>query len=113
MYIYIHIYVHVYIYITYIYIIITYIYIYMVFTTEGFFFFRSSYRKLARVGFEPTTTEFRSDALTDSQIELCTVTPISSLCSVFTFYFRLCLCQSQHLFQAKSCTGNHVSSGMN
>ena len=30
-----------------------------------FFFFRSSYRKLAWVGFEPTTTEFRSDALTD------------------------------------------------
>ena len=26
---------------------------------------RSSYRKLAWVGFEPTTTEFRSDALTD------------------------------------------------
>ena len=25
----------------------------------------SSYRKLAWVGFEPTTTEFRSDALTD------------------------------------------------
>ena len=25
----------------------------------------SSYRELARVGFEPTTTEFRSDALTD------------------------------------------------
>ena len=27
--------------------------------------FRSSYRKLAWVGFEPATTEFRSDALTD------------------------------------------------
>ena len=27
--------------------------------------FRSSYRKLAWVGFEPTTTQFRSDALTD------------------------------------------------
>ena len=27
--------------------------------------FRSSYRKLAWVGFEPTTTEFRSEALTD------------------------------------------------
>ena len=35
----------------------------MVFITEGFF--RSSYTKLAWVGFEPTTTEFRSDALTD------------------------------------------------
>ena len=31
----------------------------MVFITDGF------YRKLAWVGFEPTTTEFRSDALTD------------------------------------------------
>ena len=30
--------------------------------------FRSSYRKLAWMGFEPTTTEFRSDALTDSAI---------------------------------------------
>ena len=40
-----------------------YRYIYMVFITEGFF--RSSYTKLAWVGFEPTTTEFRSDALTD------------------------------------------------
>ena len=35
----------------------------MVFTTEGFF--RSSYRKVAWVGFEPTTTEFYSGALTD------------------------------------------------
>ena len=35
----------------------------MVFTTEGFF--ESNYRKLASVGFEPTTTEFRSDALTE------------------------------------------------
>ena len=36
----------------------------------------SSYRKLAWVGFEPMTTEFRSGALTLSQ--LCTATPISS-----------------------------------
>ena len=35
----------------------------MVFMTEGFF--RSSYSKLARVGFQPTTTEFRSEALTN------------------------------------------------
>ena len=33
--------------------------------------FRSSYRKLAWVGFEPTTTEFRSDALTDWAIRPC------------------------------------------
>ena len=30
----------------------------------------SSYRKLAWVGLEPTTTEFRSDALTDWPIRL-------------------------------------------
>ena len=30
----------------------------------------SSYRKLGRVGFEPKTTEFRSDALTDWAIRL-------------------------------------------
>ena len=29
----------------------------------------SNYRKLARVGFEPTTTEFPSDALTDWAIK--------------------------------------------
>ena len=47
----------------------------------------SSYRKLVWVRFEPTTTEFRSDARTDSyqamnstrtQSQLCTATPISS-----------------------------------
>ena len=32
---------------------------------DHWWIFRSSYRKLAWVGFEPTTTEFRSDALTD------------------------------------------------
>ena len=37
--------------------------IYMVFTIEGLFW--SSYTKLAWVGFEPTATEFRSDALSD------------------------------------------------
>ena len=43
----------------------------------------SSYRRLAWVGFELTTTEFRSDALTDwgisstrTQSQLCTATPI-------------------------------------
>ena len=44
----------------------------------------SSYRKLSWVGFELTTTEFLSDALTDWAIRLalkrllCTATPISS-----------------------------------
>ena len=41
---------------------ILYMVLYMVFFTEGL---SSSYRKLARVGFEPATTEFCSDALTD------------------------------------------------
>ena len=56
----------IYIYIYNIYIIYIYIYIYIcvcvVFTSEGFW---SSYRKLVWVGIEPTTTEFRSEALTD------------------------------------------------
>ena len=42
--------------------ILTYIYIYSI---HHWRIFRSSYRKLAWVGFEPTTTEFRSDAVTD------------------------------------------------
>ena len=40
-----------------------YIYIY-IYGIHHWSIFRSSYRKLAWVGFEPTTTEFRSDALT-------------------------------------------------
>ena len=31
---------------------------------------------------------------------------------MFTFHFGNCLCQSPHLLEVKSCTGNHVSSGM-
>ena len=45
--------------------ILTYIYIYSI---HHWRIFRSSYRKLAWVGFEPTTTDFRSDALTDWSI---------------------------------------------
>ena len=64
-YLYIHnIYIYIYIYITYIYmsLYICMLYIY------GFHHWRilwSSYRKLAWVGFEPTTTEFHSDPLID------------------------------------------------
>ena len=63
-----------YIYITYVYICIyiyiyVYIYIYMyIYITYGIHHCRilsSSLRKLAWEGFEPTTTEFRSDPLTD------------------------------------------------
>ena len=70
--------------------------------------FRSSYRKLAWVGFEPMTTEFLIIALTEwiispwspirLQSQLCTPTTVSSLCSVFTFHLGLCLCQSRHHF---------------
>ena len=40
-------------------------YIYMVYGMHHWKIFRSSCRKLAWVGFEPTITEFRSDTLTD------------------------------------------------
>ena len=65
-YIYIYIYTHIHIYIyIYIYIYIcTYIYIY-IYGTHHWSLIWSSYRKLAWVGFEPTTIEFHSDALTD------------------------------------------------
>ena len=85
--------------------------------------FRSSYRKLAWVGFEPMTTlnsvrrskrqSYHTMSLTRSQSQLCAVTPISSLCSEFIFHFGLCLRQLPHLPQVNSRTGNHVSSGMN
>ena len=78
-YIYIYIYIYTYIYInTYIYIYIyiwiymyicvcvcVYIYIYMFSPLEEF---KSSYRKLAWDGFQPTTTELCSDTLTDWDI---------------------------------------------
>ena len=47
-----------------------YIYIYIyIYGIHHWRILRSSYRKLAWVGFEPTTTEFRSDALTDWAIK--------------------------------------------
>ena len=62
---------------------------------------RSRYRKLAWVGLGSITTEFHSDALTDWAIspcvQLCTATPISSLCEVFTFPFCHFICQWLHL----------------
>ena len=42
--------------------------------------FRSGYRKLAWVGFEPTTTEFRSDALTDWVIRPCVQLALRANC---------------------------------
>ena len=56
---------YIYIYISYnyiyIYIICIYLYLYLYIYM---YIFRSSYRKLAWVGFEPTTSGFRSEALT-------------------------------------------------
>ena len=60
-YIYICIYIYIYI---YIYIIYIYIYIHIIHVIHHWSILWSSYRKLAWVGFEPTNTEFRSDALT-------------------------------------------------
>ena len=50
---------------------------------------------------------------TRSQSQLCTATPISSLFSVLTLHFGLWHRQCPDFRQAKSRTGNHVSSGMN
>ena len=76
--------------------------IYMVVTTDRFFELR--YRKFAWVGFEPTTTEFRSDAVTDWSIRLWVqlslranfvqllqfhlLAPCSRFISVFAFFSR-------------------------
>ena len=51
---------------------------------------------------------YQARSSTRTQSQLCTDTPISSLCSVFTFHFSLCLCQSPHLLQVKSRRGNPV-----
>ena len=69
----------------------------------------SSYRKLAWVGFEPTTTEFRSEALTDRAIRPWVqltlranfVQPLQfhGLFSV-TFHFGYCLHQLPRLFSS-------------
>ena len=78
----------------------------------------SSYRKLAWVGFEPKSTEFCSDALTNWAIRpwvqhafrANSVQLLQShhLFSVI-FYFSYCLRQSPHVFQSKFCRGNHMS----
>ena len=70
----------------------------MVFTTEGFL---EVARKLALVEFEPLTTEdtfrcsnklnYQAMSSTRTQSQLCTGSPISSLCSVFMFHFDHCL----------------------
>ena len=82
--------------------------------------FRSSFRKLAWVWFEPTTVlwipfkrcnrlSYQAMGSSHSQSQLWRATRISSLCSVLTFHFSLCSRQSPHLLEAKSRTGNHVA----
>ena len=96
---------YIYIYILYIYIYIhTYIYIYGIHHQKILW---SSYRKLAWVGFEPTTTEFRSDALIDWAItpwvqlalrpNFVQQLQFHRLFSV-TFHFGCCLRQWPRLF---------------
>ena len=50
---------------------------------------------------------------TCTQSQLCTATPISCLCPLFTFHFSHCFRLWSHLLSAKSRRGNHVSSGTN
>ena len=96
---------------TYLYIYIyIYIYIYTCIYIYGIHHWRilwSSSRKLAWMGFEPTTTQFRSDALTDWAIRpsvklglranFVQLPQFHRLFSV-TFHFGYCLRQSPHLF---------------
>ena len=110
-YIYIHIYIShicVYIYI-YIYIINIIYIIYIKYINIKWFF---------EVGFEPTTTEFRSDALTDwairPRVQLAlranVVQPLQfhGLFSV-AFHFGYYFGQSPRFLKSKFCWGNHMS----
>ena len=104
--IYIYIHLHIYIYI--------YIYIY------GIHHWRilwSSYRKLVWVGFEPTTPEFRSNALTDwairpwAQLALrANFVQLLQFHLLFSvkFHFGYCLRQSPRLFWLQFSWGNHI-----
>ena len=73
----------------------------------------SCYRKLARVGFKPTTTEFHSDALTDWAMRLWVQLALrANFVQLFQFHclfsvrlhFRYCLRQWPHLFQSMLIT---------
>ena len=48
-----------------------------------------------------------------TQSQLCTNTPVSCLCPIFTFDFGHCLRESPDLLEAKSRIANHVTRGMN
>ena len=91
----------------YIYIYIYNIYIYIIYGIHHWQIVWSSYRKLAWVEFEPMTTEFRSDALTDwafrpwVQLALrANFVQLSQFHRLFSviFHFSSCLHQSPRLF---------------
>ena len=78
----------------------------------------SSYRKLTWVGFEPTTTELHSDALTDRAIRpwvqltlRVNFTQLLQFYRLFTvrFHFGYCFCQSPWLFLSNFSWVNHMS----
>ena len=81
--------------------------------------FWSSYRTLAWVRFEPATTEFRSDALTDwvirPWVQLALRAKFVQLLQIHrlfrvTFYFSCFTFVSRHvLFYSKFSVGNHMS----
>ena len=59
----------------------------------------SSYRKLAGVGFEPTTTEFRSDPLTDwAARPWVKLAHRANFVQLLQFHFGYYLCHSPRLF---------------
>ena len=77
----------------------------------------SSYRKLAWVGFKPTTTEFRSDTLTDwgirPWVQLALWSNFVQLLQFYCFFsvkfhFGYCLRQSPCLFWLKISCANHM-----
>ena len=103
--IYIHTYIHIYIYI--------YIYVYGIHHRRILW---SSCRRLGWVGFEPTTTEFRSDTLTDWAVRpwvqlTLTANFVQLLQFHFsvTFHFGYCFRQSSRLFSSNFYWGNHMS----
>ena len=80
--------------------------------------FWSTYRKLTWLGFEPTTTEFRSDTLTVWAIRPWVQLALRAIlfsyfnfivCSVSYFISAVSLCQLPRLLWWKFCVGNHMS----
>ena len=121
---------NIYIYILYIYITILYkyIYIYIIYIhiyvhIHHWQILCNSYRKLAWVGFEPATTELRSDALTDwairAWVELTLRAKFVQLLQFHrffsvTFHFDcLALSVATFILIEVSCREWHECSGMN